>query len=184
MRSIPILLATLLPSAALAHTGHESGSFVSGFNHPFSSADHMLAMVALGLLAAQTGGRALWALPLIFVGAMLFGGALGAAGVGLPIVEPTILASCIVLGALVAMAVRVPLSVMLSAAAVFGTAHGWAHGAEGPANGIMIYAAGFAAATAMLHGLGIAMGKAISATAIRAAGLLTAIGGTALAVAG
>ncbi|NHF74245.1 HupE/UreJ family protein [Paracoccus sp. 12-3] len=179
-----LILLTLLPSAALAHTGHDSGSFATGFGHPFSGADHMLAMVALGLLAAQVGGRALWALPLAFVGAMLVGGLMGAAEMPFPAVEPTILASCIILGALVAMAVRLPLPLLLAGTAIFGAAHGWAHGAEGPASGLAVYAAGFAVATAALHGLGIVSGKAIPALAIRGAGFVAALAGVTLAVAG
>ncbi|MBU3030774.1 HupE/UreJ family protein [Paracoccus marinaquae] len=184
MKKALVLLACLLPTAALAHGGAGAGSFPTGFGHPFSGADHMLAMVALGLLAAQVGGRALWALPAAFVGAMVVGGALGAGGMPFPGVEPTILASCIILGALVAMAVRLPLSVMLAAAAGFGAAHGWAHGAEGPETGLAIYAAGFAVATALLHGLGILAGRAVPALAIRGAGALAAVSGAALALAG
>ena len=98
--------------------------------HPLGGADHLLAMISLGLLAAERGGRATWALPAGFVGAMLAGGALGAAGVPLPAVEPAILASAIVIGAMVAGALRPPLAATLAGAALFGLAHGWAHGAE------------------------------------------------------
>ncbi|MFD1796592.1 HupE/UreJ family protein [Paracoccus aurantiacus] len=177
-------LLALMPTAALAHAGHEVGSFHSGFGHPFSGADHMLAMVALGLLAMQVGGRGVWALPLTFVAAMLVGGALGAGGMPFPAVEPTILASCIILGALVAMAVKLPMWLTLAGTAFFGAAHGWAHGAEGPASGLAVYATGFAVATALLHGLGIVAGKAIPAVAIRLAGFAAALAGVTLAVAG
>lgn len=179
-----LLLLALMPSAALAHTGHDVGSFGNGFGHPFSGADHMLAMVALGLLAVQVGGRAVWALPLTFVAAMLVGGLLGAGGMPFPAVEPTILASCIILSALVAMAVQLPMWMMLAGTALFGAAHGWAHGAEGPASGLAVYAAGFAVATALLHGLGIAAGKAIPAVVIRLVGFAAALAGITLAVAG
>ena len=184
MKKTLMILLALLPSAAFAHTGHEAGSFNSGFGHPFGGADHMLAMVALGLLAAQVGGRAVWALPLTFVASMLVGGILGAGGMPFPAVEPTILASCIILGALVAMAVRLPVPLMLAGTALFGAAHGWAHGAEGPATGLAIYAAGFAVATALLHGLGIVAGKAIPTLAIRVAGFAAAMAGITLAMAG
>lgn len=177
-----LILFVAMPSAAFAHTGHEAAGFAAGFGHPFGGTDHMLAMFALGLLAAQVGGRAIWALPLTFVVAMLAGGVAGAAGLPFPGVEPAILASCIVLGAVVAMALRLPLAVMVAAAAVFGAAHGWAHGAEGPATGLVAYAAGFALATAALHGLGIAFGRAIPPVAIRFAGAMAATAGGALAV--
>lgn len=182
---LPVLLATL-PGAALAHSGHDAGSvagsFAAGFGHPLGGVDHMLAMVALGLLAAQAGGRALPALPAAFVAAMLAGGAMGATGLPFPAVEPVILASVIILGALVAVAVRPPLAAMLAAAAVFGAAHGWAHGAEAPASSPAPYAAGFAVATAALHGLGILAGRLVPALALRAAGVFAATAGLALAV--
>lgn len=179
-------LALILPAVALAHGGHEheAGSFASGAAHPVSGADHVLAMVVLGLLAAQVGGRALWALPAAFVGAMIFGGVVGAAGAPFPGVEPMILASGVILGALVALALKAPLPVLIGMSAIFGAAHGWAHGAEGPAAGLAIYALGFAAMTAALHGAGILVGRALPALALRAAGGATMLAGAFLAVAG
>ena len=76
----PLLLLAFLPGTALAHPGHDTGTVLAGAAHPLGGADHILAMVALGLLAAQIGGRALWALPVTFVSAMLAGGLLGFAG--------------------------------------------------------------------------------------------------------
>ncbi|MFI0397300.1 HupE/UreJ family protein [Paracoccus jiaweipingae] len=187
MKRILPALFTLAPTAALAHAGHDTGHFSGGFGHPFSGADHMLAMVALGLLAAQSGGRAIWALPLTFIAAMVAGGAMGAAGVGFPAVEPAILASVMVLGALVALAWRLPLAGLIAMTAVFGAAHGWAHGAEGPAQGpglglgLAAYAAGFALATAVLHGAGLALGR-LAPAALRLTGGAVAVAGLALVV--
>ena len=97
---------------ALAHTGLEHAtSFSSGFLHPLTGPDHVLAMVAVGLWAGINGGRAVWAWPVAFVSLMLVGGALGMTGVALPLVEPGILASVIVLGLLVLTAARVPVAV-------------------------------------------------------------------------
>jgi len=183
----PILAAALLlPKAALAHPGHhDAGQFASGLTHPVGGPDHLLAMLALGLLAAQVGGRALWALPLAFVGSMIAGGLAGFDGLPFPGVEPMILASVVILGALVAMVMRLPLTVLLPGVALFGFAHGWAHGAEGPAQGVIPYAIGFAAATMGLHLLGIAMGRLIGRGALlRGLGGGTVLAGLALAVAG
>ena len=180
----PLLLLAFLPGTALAHPGHDTGTVLAGAAHPLGGADHILAMVALGLLAAQIGGRALWALPVTFVSAMLAGGLLGFAGAGFPAVEPLILASVIVLGAMVALALRAPMPVLIAMVAVFGAAHGWAHGAEGPASGLSAYAAGFALATAALHGAGLLIGRAIPALALRGAGLLAALSGAAHVMAG
>ncbi len=180
---IPVLLM-LAPGAALAHPGHVDGAFLTGIAHPLTGLDHVLAMVAVGLLAAQLGGRALWAAPAAFVGAMLLAGALGAGGPELPMVEPMILASIIVLGALVALALQPRLAVALALVAVFGAAHGWAHGVEGPGSGLAAYAAGFALATAGLHAAGIALGLAVRGMALRGLGGAAALAGSVLAVAG
>jgi len=186
MKRLLLTAALTLPTAALAHTGHEAGSLASGMMHPIGGLDHVLAMVAVGLWAAQAGGRAVWAAPLVFVGAMLAGGAMGMAGIGFSAVEPMILASIVVLGAVVALAVRVPLVPALAVIALFGVAHGHAHGAEGPATGMAAYAAGFALATAALHGAGLALGFGLArlAFAVRMLGLGAAGAGLVLAVAG
>jgi urease accessory protein len=156
------LAVALLPGTALAHPGqdhvHAAGPFLAGLAHPVEGLDHLLAMIAVGLLAAVMGGRALWALPLAFVGAMAVGGAMGSAGAALPGVEPVILASVIVLGAALALALRPPLAVAVATAAVFGFAHGATHGIEGPQAGVLAYALGFVLATVGLHLLGTAAG--------------------------
>ena len=105
-------LVALLPAAALAHTGvgAHGSPFVSGLLHPLLGADHLITMVAVGLFAAMTGGRARWAYPASFVGAMVVGGMLGFGGAALPVVEPAILASIVVLGAAIAFALRPPLA--------------------------------------------------------------------------
>ena len=152
--------ALLFPSVALAHSGHEVGSpFLAGLAHPVGGVDHLLAMLAVGLWAASVGGAALWTLPAAFVTAMIAGGALGAAHIALPMVEPMILASSVVIGAAVATAVRPSLSVMQLMVVAFGIVHGHAHGAEGPAAGLATYALGFVLATAALHGVGQLLGR-------------------------
>ena len=103
------LALVLSPAAALAHDGHAAG-FLGGILHPLTGADHLLAMLAVGLWAGALGGRAVLALPAAFVGALASGAALGTAGLALPMVEPGILASVIILGALAALALRLPLS--------------------------------------------------------------------------
>jgi len=150
----------LLPATALAHPGHVEGSaFAAGLSHPMAGADHLLAMLAVGLWAASIGARAAWALPLTFVAAMIAGGAMGAAGVHLPMVEPMILASSILIGAAIALALRPGLAAVLPVIAVFGLVHGHAHGVEGPAQGLLAYGAGFALATAVLHLAGLVLGR-------------------------
>ena len=174
--------------AALAHTGLEHAvSFASGFKHPWSGLDHLLAMVAVGLWAGLNGGRALWAWPVAFVGVMVAGGALGIAGIPVPMVEPGILASVIVLGLLVLTAARLLVALGAALVAVFALLHGHAHGAELPAQAsAATYAAGFALATALLHGLGLGVAYAGRSDGgrliVRSAGALVVVAGVALAV--
>lgn len=178
-RYLPFLL---IPSAAFAHPSHEVGqsAFAAGLGHPLGGIDHVLAMLAVGLWAATAADRrGLWALPVAFVTAMIIGGFLGAHGVHLPAVEPAILASSIVLGLAVALALRPSLSVALPVVAAFGVMHGHAHGVEGPVAGLASYAAGFVLATGGLHLAGIGLGR-LGAT--RILGAATALAGAVLAV--
>ena len=177
-----LVLAGACP--AHAHTGLEHAvSFAAGFRHPWTGLDHMLAMVAVGLWAGLNGGRALWVWPVAFVGVMVAGGALGFADVPLPMVEPGILASVVMLGLLVLAAAQLPVALGAAIVAVFALLHGHAHGAELPTEA---YAAGFAIATALLHALGLGVaylaqserGKML----VRGVGALVAVGGVALAV--
>lgn len=175
-------------NAALAHTGVEHAlSFASGFKHPLTGLDHMLAMVAVGLWAGLNGGRALWAWPVVFVGVMVLGGALGIAGVALPMVEAGILASVVVLGLLVLVAAPLPVLIGAALVAAFALLHGHAHGAELPGNAAAAtYAAGFALATALLHGIGLGVTRIATSERgrllVRGAGALVAAAGVALAV--
>jgi urease accessory protein len=163
MSSKRIVLATAftcISAPALAHTVSASASeFTAGFMHPMGGIDHILAMVAVGLLAALLGGRALWAVPASFVLTMLVGGALALAGIEVPAVEGGILASIIILGAVVAMGRTLSLKRTVALVGMFAVFHGYAHGAEMPleANAIS-YSVGFATATALLHGVGILIG--------------------------
>lgn len=147
---------------AAAHTfGAEGAGFVAGFGHPLLGIDHLLAMVAVGLWAAQLGGRALWQVPAAFVVALAGGAVLALAGIGLPAVEPGIMASVLVLGLLIAFAVRLPAGAAVALVALFALAHGHAHGAEMPqAANAALYALGFVLATVLLHATGATLGWA------------------------
>lgn len=179
-------LAVLAPSLALAHTGVGSTvGFMHGFGHPIGGLDHILAMVAVGMFAANLGGRALWAVPLSFMGFMLVGGALGIAGFPLPFVEIGIALSIVVLGAAVAVRWDWPVAAAMAMVGVFAVFHGHAHGTEMPldASGAQ-YALGFVTATGLLHLAGIGIGLAIARIGQVHAPRLTQVGGAAVAVAG
>jgi urease accessory protein len=171
---------------ALAHPGHGPATLLSGLAHPFTGADHVLAMVAVGLWAALRGGKALWVWPLAFLTAMLAGFALGQGGLHSALVEPAILASVIILGVLIAADARVPTLVGVAIIGLFGMAHGVAHGAEAPAGAGPGFPFGFAVSTAILHLIGVGAGLGLTQVkqpmALRALGLGAAAGGVFLAL--
>lgn len=184
---LAVVLLALTASPALAHTGiGPVHGVVHGFAHPLGGWDHLLAMVAVGLWAAQRSGRAVWLIPAGFVLGMFGGGALGMTGVPLPAVEAGIVLSVMILGALVAAAVRPPLAASILLVALFGMLHGHAHGAEMPAavSGLS-YALGFLGATALLHAGGVLTALGLRSYASQAAGLrLVRVAGSAIAAAG
>ena len=179
-------LMMIATSAAEAHVGiGDTNGFVHGFGHPLGGIDHVLVMVAVGLLAAHLGGRALWAVPLSFVSMMIIGGVLGMAGVTLPLVEVGMGISVVVLGAAIAVGYRMPTAAAMAMVGVFAVFHGHAHGAEMPetASGLS-YGIGFTLATAFLHVCGIGVGLGIGRVGEAYGGRILRVAGSAMAVAG
>jgi urease accessory protein len=159
-------LAIILVMFAGVLNAHEgggiSGGFISGFVHPINGWDHVVAMVAVGLWGAFLGAPALWLLPLVFPLVMAFGGALGVMGVPVPEVETGIALSAIVLGGMVAFALRPPIVITAIIVGAFAIFHGHAHGTELPnAANPVAYSLGFVVATGLLHLTGIAFGSAV-----------------------
>lgn len=155
-----VIFFVFAPAAALAHPGHDgAGGLVHGFVHPVTGIDHVLAMVAVGLLAAQYGGRALWLVPVSFLGAMAAAGAIGMAGIPVQIVEVGIGLSVVVLGLMIAFQIKPPTLMAMLVVGFFALFHGYAHGIETP-NGLagLSFAAGFLVATALLLGVGVGLG--------------------------
>ena len=187
-RAIAAVLAAVASTPAFAHVGaagHVHG-FTQGFMHPMGGLDHILAMLAVGMMAANLGGRALWQVPTVFVLIMAAGGALGAAQIGLPFVEIGIAMSVIVLGALVAMRLPISSAAAMAIVACFAIFHGYAHGSEMPADASGLqFAIGFMLATALLHISGIAIGLGIIENSGRvSAAHLAKVSGTAMSLAG
>jgi len=162
LRQLLVLCLLLLSSrGAFAHIleGDAAGGFISGFEHPVSGWDHILAMVSVGLWGAQLGAPAIWLLPVTFPMVMAFGGMLGLMGVPLPGTEVGIALSAIGLGAVVATEAKPPLWAAAVLVGFFAIFHGHAHGTELPPdqNGVL-YSIGFVVATGLLHLTGIAIG--------------------------
>ncbi|PWC91443.1 hypothetical protein TSH100_00745 [Azospirillum sp. TSH100] len=156
-----ILTATLaLPVAA--HPGHAGDAmFLQGLLHPLTGIDHLLTMLAVGVWAAQNGGRAIWLLPTAFIAMLSSGAVLGMAGIELPAVEAGTAASIVVLGLLVLLNKRVPVAAATILVGAFAVLHGHAHGTEMPQTADpLFYGLGFVLSTVMLHGIGIAIGLA------------------------
>ena len=184
-RRAGLLLLLLLPGLALAHEGASLpyGSFLSGLTHPVLGADHFLAMVSVGIVSAQIGGRAIWTVPATFVFVMGFGGLLGLFDVGLTAIESGIAVSVLVLGLAIAADRRLPIALAMTAVAFFAIFHGYAHGAEMPtvANPVT-YALGFMTGTATLHVTGVVIGDISQHYA--AGKVLLRIGGATIAALG
>ena len=174
------------PALAFAHPDHAHGaSFMQGLMHPVAGVDHLLAMIAVGIWAAQQGGRARWIAPLSFVSMMCIGTALAAASVVLPNVETNIALSVTVLGAAIALSLRAHPTIGATIVGAFAVFHGYAHGVEaGGVSGPFVF--GMLCTTAALQATGIALAIAmkqqLSNRAVRWTGASIALGGLALLV--
>jgi urease accessory protein len=182
-----MLLCLAAVSPTLAHTGDMAGGFVGGLAHPLFGADHVAAMVAVGLWGAFLGAPAIYLLPIVFPLVMALGGVLGIAGIPLPGVEIGIALSAVVLGLAVVLAARPPLAIAALLVGLFAIFHGYAHGAELPPGAdALAYSAGFVTATGLLHLTGIGFGSLArwpaGRFAVRAAGGAIALAGVAFLV--
>jgi len=164
-----------IAAPAWAHPGHAlAGGLATGLLHPLLGIDHLAAMVLVGLWAAQLGGRALWAVPIAFVSMMAVGTALAVQGIAVPAIEAGVMASLLVLGALVMSVSRLRPFAAAATVGLFALFHGAAHGQELPAmSQATAYAAGFLLATAALHIAGIFIGR----WSMRGSGLLARVAG-------
>lgn len=181
-------LLLLAASPAAAHLDpSQHGSVAAGLTHPLFGADHVLAMVAVGLWAAMLGGSARLVVPSAFVLTMIAGFGLALAGVALPFMEPLILASVVVLGLVIAAAVRLPVEAGAALVGLFALFHGNAHGAELGAATPLAFLVGFVAGTTFLHAVGVAAGWALGRTGgtrlSRALGAAVALAGVGIAFA-
>jgi urease accessory protein len=179
--------ATAAAAPAEAHTlGAAGAGLGEGFTHPLLGLDHLLAMVGVGVWAAQLGASSRWMVPAAFVAVMALGGLAGASGLHLPMVELGIAGSVLVVGALIAFGARLGTVPAMALVAAFALLHGHAHGAEmPPVANAALYGLGFVAATALLHAAGFAAAELarrpillrLGGGAIAAAGVLLLAGG-------
>ena len=174
-------------SPAEAHTfGSAGAGLAEGLAHPLLGLDHLLAMVGVGVWAAQLGGRSRWGVPAAFVAVMALGGLVGASGLEVPLVELGIAGSVLAVGCLIAFSARLGTASALAVVAGFALFHGHAHGAEMPAAAnATLYGLGFVVATALLHAAGFGAAELakrplllrLGGGAIAATGVLLLVGG-------
>jgi urease accessory protein len=180
---IVLVLVLLWPQTAAAHVQKGAAiGLLTGFLHPISGLDHVLAMVAVGLWGAQLGSPAIWLLPVAFPLVMALGAMFGLMGVPLPGIEYGIAASAILLGAAVMFEVRPPLAMAAILVGFFAIFHGHAHGTElPPGQSALLYSMGFVIATGCLHAVGIGIGTvhrwSWGQIFLRVAGAVVAMGG-------
>ena len=177
-----LIIFLFIPSISQAHTFVGMVGYFDGLSHPVLGLDHFLAMVSVGIISAQIGGRAIWTIPTTFVFIMIIGGIFGIyaetkqmmqsvqlsnirqtvilADVLFFIIEIGILVSVIALGLAIAIEKKLPTILIMIAVGIFGFFHGSAHGLEMPqAVNPVLFALGFATGTATLHLFGVIIGN-------------------------
>ena len=164
LRSFLFIFTILIIKPLYAHTFTGMNGFYDGLSHPVLGIDHFLAMVCVGVVSSQIGGKAIWSVPSLFVFFMILGGAAGLfieiiAITIADIIEWGIILSVIFLGLSVAIEKKLPTNIIMIAVAFFGSFHGLAHGIEMPwAINPILFAFGFSSGTAALHLFGVGIG--------------------------
>lgn len=169
LRAVALLALALMPGWASAHTAEAVSGFLSGFLHPVFGLDHFLAMLSVGVVSAQLGGRRIFSVPATFVSAMIVGGIVGLKGTPWPLAEAGIALSVVVLGLAVVIAREgTRAGLVMAMTFSFGCLHGHAHGIEIPrAADPVFYAGGFVLSTSVIHLLGVLVGHLLTRTDLR-----------------
>ena len=155
------LLAIATPAFAHPGDGAPAG-FMAGLIHPLTGPDHLGVMLMVGLWSGLAFPRRWWVCPAAFAGCMIAGFGYGAVGGVLPGSELLILASLVMLGAMLATNARPPLRLAVPALGLIAIAHGFAHGQEArPDGGLAGFAAGFVIATVGLHAAGLGLARLV-----------------------
>ena len=182
---------------AYSHTFTGMVGFYDGLSHPVLGIDHFLAMVSVGVVSAQIGGRSIWTIPSTFVLMMIVGGIIGMLvevfffDLEEPVfvvVEYGIVFSVILLGLAIAIEKKISTNIIMIFICFFGLCHGLAHGMEMPwAVNPILFALGFASGTATLHLFGVGIGSLaiktkFSSIVLRVVGLVCAVFGFSLLI--
>ena len=160
-RFMPLVL--LAPSLAFAHPSPDHAlSFASGITHPFGGLDHLLAMVAVGMLGARLKGHALWILPLAFMSMLTIGALIGIGASPSAVVEVATAGSVVAFGALLAVKHKMNIVAATIVVGTFALAHGYAHGVEADVESGASYLLGILLASAALHAMGAAVAMVLT----------------------
>ncbi|CAM4448639.1 HupE/UreJ family protein [Vibrio agarivorans] len=159
MNRLLVLILSLFPAVAFAHSAESTAGFLSGVIHPMTGWDHLLAMIAVGVLSSRYGGSTIWQVPAAFIASMLVGLYLGEAGMVIRYYEPAIALSLVLFGALIAYRATPSLFVMLPIVLFFGVFHGYAHGIEiGGLINPTGFRKGFFMGSVVIHVVGVMLG--------------------------
>lgn len=133
--SITLAISVFLnASPALAH--HPNGGeipstfgagFLSGLGHPVIGIDHLVFVIAIGLLAALSSRWGM-VIPLAFIVATAIGTGVHLQSIDLPVVELIISTSVLVMGVFLARKERANLVLLTAVSAIAGIFHGYAYG--------------------------------------------------------
>lgn len=153
------LALSLFSPALWAHSGHDHSHFISGLLHPLTGLDHLAMLLGIGALGAwqakqQRTQLYIGSLGILFAGALL--GMMSGFAMG---IEAMILASLFLIAVALFFAVRGLLPMIAALALVMF--HGWAHGLEMPAAGIMTFMPGMLMMAALIMATGFALGKTV-----------------------
>ena len=173
------------PLPAIAHNFTGMVGFYDGISHPVLGLDHFLAMVSVGIISAQIGGKAIWTVPTTFVIIMTIGGLFGFLLIidEFYFVEVGIIFSVVLLGLGISVEKKIPTKLIIIFVGIFGLFHGIAHGIEVPAAANpILFVLGFIFGTTTLHLFGVAIGyfsikKTVSLILLRLTGISFAIYG-------
>ena len=164
-RVVLALMGLIIAPLAQAHpVTTQALGLISGFLHPFTGVDHVMAAVAAGLWGAVSAGARRRSVIAAFLGMLALGAIAGFAGASVPLAEPVIALSVIAFGVLIAS--RTSLSGLVSSGIAGGFAffHGYAHAAGLPLTaGSGWYLLGLLTATAFLLGSGLVLGRRLIA---------------------
>lgn len=156
---VTLMVLFCVPTLVFAHTDGDNNGFMAGLMHPVNGYDHLLAMLSVGIISAQKGGRAIWTVPCLFVTAMIVGAVLGANAVSFPNVEAGIAISVVALGLGIIFADKSNLMMIMLFVFGFGMFHGHAHGMEMPGSASPVfYSFGFIVSTSLVHVAGVVIG--------------------------